>query len=60
MPLHMHPYYREKFNYRPEDLPCAAAIYHEILSLPLWPDLSEGEVRHICDQIKSIIVRQLR
>ena len=60
MPLHMHPYYREKFGYRPEDLPCAAAIYAEILSLPLWPDMSEGEVRHVCEQIKSIVSRQRR
>ena len=25
-PLHMHPYYRERFGYRPEDLPAAARI----------------------------------
>ncbi|MBI3416140.1 MAG: DegT/DnrJ/EryC1/StrS family aminotransferase [Verrucomicrobia bacterium] len=48
MPLHMHPYYREKFGYQPADLPCAASIYPEIISLPLWPDLSESDVRHIC------------
>ena len=57
MPLHMHPYYRETFGYAPQDLPKAAALYPELVSLPLYPDMSEAEARYVCDAIKQIVAR---
>lgn len=60
MPLHMHPYYREKYGYRPEDLPCAASLYPAIISLPLYPDLKEAEADYVCQAIKEIVSRNLR
>lgn len=35
IPVHLHPYYREKYGYRPEDLPVAWEMYQRIISLPL-------------------------
>ncbi len=55
MPLHMHPYYREKLGYKPSDCPCAASIYPELISLPLYPDLTVEEVRYICRTLREII-----
>ena len=60
MPLHMHPYYREKYGYKPEDLPVAGALFPEIMSLPLYPDLTEPQVDYICGEIKSVIARHLK
>jgi dTDP-4-amino-4,6-dideoxygalactose transaminase len=60
MPLHMHPYYRETYEYVPEELPCAAALYPRIITLPLYPDMTDGEVGYVCDSIKQIIARNLR
>jgi perosamine synthetase len=60
MPLHMHPYYRDKFSYRTEDLPQAAGLYPEIISLPLYPDLTEAHARHVCDSVKDVIARNLK
>jgi perosamine synthetase len=55
MPLHMHPYYRETYGYAPQDLPVSAALYPEIVTLPLYPDMSEDDVRHVCDSIKELV-----
>jgi dTDP-4-amino-4,6-dideoxygalactose transaminase len=55
MPLHMHPYYRENYGFAPQDMPVAASLYPEIITLPLFPDMSEGNVRQVCDAIKEII-----
>jgi len=55
MPLHMHPYYRETYGFAPGDLPIAASLYPEIITLPLYPDMSEDNVRQVCDSIKDII-----
>ncbi len=55
LPLHMHPYYRETFQYQPGDLPNAAGLYPEIITLPLYPDLTEADVDYVCDSLKEII-----
>ncbi len=60
MPLHMHPYYREKYGYQPEDLPQTAGMYQEIISLPLFSDLTEQEVNYITNTLKEVIGRNLK
>jgi perosamine synthetase len=55
MPLHMHPYYRDTYGFAPQDLPIAASLYPEIITLPLYPDMSEDNVRQVCDAIKDIV-----
>ena len=57
MPLHMHPYYRETFGCLPSDCPCAASIYPELVSLPLYPDLTDDEVAYVCLTLREIIAR---
>jgi perosamine synthetase len=60
LPLHMHPYYRETYGYAPQDLPTACSLYSEIITLPLYPDMSEGDVAYVCDSIRDIVTRNLR
>ncbi len=39
-----HPYYRERFGWRPEDYPYAMKIGRETVSLPIGPRLSDEDV----------------
>jgi dTDP-4-amino-4,6-dideoxygalactose transaminase len=57
MPLHMQPLYRERFGYRSADYPCAAAIYPQIVSLPIFPDMISEQVEYVCRTIQGIISR---
>jgi dTDP-4-amino-4,6-dideoxygalactose transaminase len=57
LPLHLHPYYRETFGCKPLDYPFAAAIYPELMTLPLYADLTEDEVRYVCQTLKDLIAR---
>jgi perosamine synthetase len=57
MPLHMHPYYRESLEYIPADCPTSAAIYPELMSLPLYPDMTPEQVEYVCRTLKEIIAR---
>jgi len=57
IPVHLHPFYRERFGYQRGDLPRAEAIYDSVLSLPLYPSMSEQDVNdviegvyHVCEQ----------
>lgn len=55
MPLHLHPYYRETYGYRAEDYPVAAALYPELVTLPLYPDLSEADVHYVAEQVREVV-----
>jgi len=59
IPLHLHPYYRETFGYRPQDLPQASAAFERIVSLPLYPKMTEAQVQHVISAVWEI-VRQNR
>jgi dTDP-4-amino-4,6-dideoxygalactose transaminase len=52
IPIHMHSYYKKKYNYRHSDYPVANKIYKETVSLPIYPGLSDKEVNYI---IKKVI-----
>jgi len=55
-PLHCSSYYREKYGYRPEDLPVAAEAGERILSLPLYPLLTEQDQDDVVAAIRRLIV----
>jgi perosamine synthetase len=55
MPLHLHPYYRDALGYNPSDCPCAASLYPELISLPLYPDLTHEEIERVCLSLRKIV-----
>ena len=46
-PLHMHPYYVERFGYLPDDFPVAKRLYEGMISLPIYPGLSDDDIDRI-------------
>lgn len=60
MPLHMQPWYRDRFGYAPHDLPQAAAAYDRILSLPIFPSLGADDIEYVVDTIASITRKHRR
>ena len=53
--LHNLTYFKERFGYKPEDFPIANEIGNRTISLPLYPKLSEEEVKIVCDVLKKVI-----
>ena len=60
MPLHLHPYYRERYQYKPEQLPAASAVWPRLVSLPLYPNMTEGETAYVCDSIGAVLQKYAR
>jgi len=60
MPLHLHPYYTRTYGYRPKDFPVAHSLYQEIVTLPLYPDMSDEAVQYVCDSIRKIMAANLK
>jgi len=55
IPLHLQPFYRKEFGYKEGDFPVSEAIYRRIVSLPLFPSMTEEEVDFVCKSIKNIL-----
>jgi dTDP-4-amino-4,6-dideoxygalactose transaminase len=54
IPLHLHPYYRKTFHYRPQDFPSASAAFERIISLPIYPKMTEADVLQVIDAVGKI------
>ncbi len=55
IPLHLHPYYRRQWAYRPEDCPVATAEYERVISLPLWPGMSGNDIDRVVSGLEAIL-----
>ncbi|HXG70621.1 MAG TPA: DegT/DnrJ/EryC1/StrS aminotransferase family protein [Gemmatimonadaceae bacterium] len=55
IPVHMHPYYRDRYAYKRDDIPNAASIFDELVSLPLYPGMSEDDVASVCRAVRAIV-----
>ncbi len=55
IPLHIHPYYRRTYGYRPEDYPVAYEVYKRIISLPIYPKMTDEDVQWVIDVVKEIV-----
>ncbi|MBI3666852.1 MAG: DegT/DnrJ/EryC1/StrS family aminotransferase [Acidobacteria bacterium] len=60
MPLHLHPYYRRSYGYRPEDFPIASQQWPRLVSLPIYPDMTEQELEYVCDSAGSVLRRHAK
>lgn len=55
IPVHLHPYYTEQFGYRIGSLPDAEALYERIVSIPLYPRMSETDVNSVIQAVYDIV-----
>jgi dTDP-4-amino-4,6-dideoxygalactose transaminase len=55
IPLHLHPYYRETFGYAADDFPNASEAYRRIISLPIYPKMSEANIDHVIDAVGKVV-----
>ena len=53
IPLHLHPLYQGR-GYRLGDFPVAESIFARIVSLPIYPDLSDAEVDRVCAAVERV------
>jgi len=55
IPVHLHPFYQERFGCRRGDLPQAEALYDQIISLPLYPRMTESDVGDVIKAVADVI-----
>ncbi len=57
IPIHLHPYYRDKYGYKPEDFPIAYREYQRIISLPLYPKMTDQDVQDVIEGVTDVVKR---
>jgi perosamine synthetase len=53
IPLHLHPFYRDRFGYQPDDFPRANSTFQRIISLPIFPGMRDEQIEHVIDAVRS-------
>jgi dTDP-4-amino-4,6-dideoxygalactose transaminase len=55
IPVHLHPYYRDKFGYKRGDYPVAESVYDRLISLPLFPHMTDQDIQDTIDAVQRIV-----
>ena len=56
-PVHLQPYYANRYGYTPGKCPVAETWFEQTLSLPLFPAMTDGDVQHVIQAFSSIVGR---
>lgn len=54
IPLHLQPFYRDRFGYKKGDLPRAEAYYEGALSLPMFPAMTDDDVENVIATVRRV------
>ena len=54
IPLHVMPYYRDRYGLRAEDFPVSLKAYQTAISLPIYPGLHEESVQRVIHEVIRI------
>jgi perosamine synthetase len=55
IPVHLHPYYRDQFGYRPRDYPIAEDAYERLISLPMFHAMTDQDVEDVIRAVEKVM-----
>ena len=55
IPVHLHPFYREKFHTGTGLCPAAEAAYEQIISLPIFPCMTDIDVENVIVAVLEVL-----
>ena len=55
IPVHLHPYYRERFGYRGGEFPVAEDAYENLISLPMFHGMDDADVEDVVRAVGKVV-----
>ena len=55
IPVHLHPYYRDRFGYRGGEYPIAESAYEQLISLPMFHGMSDQDVEDVISAVRKTV-----
>ena len=56
IPVHLHPYYRERFGHHAGQFPIAEDAYSRLISLPMFHGMTDDDVEDVITAVKKVAV----
>ncbi len=60
IPVHQHPYYRERFGFQDGECPVAEAAYERLISLPMFHSMTDEDVADVVRAVQKVAVNYAR
>ena len=60
IPVHLHPFYRERFGTGRGLCPVAEKAYEEIVTLPVFPAMSDADVQDVVEAVGKVVAHAAR
>ncbi len=55
IPLHLHPYWRDRYGLTPAQFPHSQHAYEQMLSLPLYTRMTDADVQRVCETVRALL-----
>jgi perosamine synthetase len=55
IPVHLHPYYRERFGFKGGEFPVAEDAYGRLISLPMFHGMSDGDAEDVIHAVRKVV-----
>ena len=55
IPIHTHPYYKNKYGYEPGDFPVAFDAFERMISLPLHSRLNDDDLSYVIASVRDVV-----
>ncbi|MDM4767555.1 DegT/DnrJ/EryC1/StrS family aminotransferase [Pelomonas sp. SE-A7] len=56
IPLHLQPYWRDRYGLKPEQFPHSQKAYERMLSIPLYTAMSDADVERVITAVREIVL----
>ncbi len=55
VPLHMHPYWRDRYHLKPEQFPASTKAYENMVSLPIYSTMSDADIGRVVAAVRDAL-----
>src|SRR3984893_14635521 len=55
IPVHLHPYYRDRFGFKGGEFPVAENAYERLISLPMFHGMTDADVGDVVPAVSKVI-----
>jgi dTDP-4-amino-4,6-dideoxygalactose transaminase len=56
IPLHLHPYWRDKYGLKPDQFPVATEMFQRVVSLPIYSKMTDSDVERVVSAVRSVLL----
>jgi len=60
IPLHLHPYWRDRYGFKPGDFPVALDCYQRAVSLPIYSKMTDDDMERVIEAVRKILEENVK